>query len=221
VTPLQPPDSAPGIGSQDRSSAARSDAALAIEAPDAAISADAVSPATFAMMQPVPVPVPVPTPAPGSAPRHTIPGHPEIALLPKSMEAQLLEYLRSPVTAPRTFTMNRLRYPPDSHEMNDEGQEQTYLLGLLLLAFPSATIEIHGHSDRLESETYAGPKPYFDYPLSKLRADCVYRRIIHQGVSADRMRIEGHAATRPITTDQTSEGRQQNRRVEIVVKPRS
>jgi outer membrane protein OmpA-like peptidoglycan-associated protein len=104
--------------------------------------------------------------------------------------------------------------------MNDQGQEQTYLLGLLLLVFPNVTIEIHGHSDPSENETYSGPKPYLGYTLSKLRADCVYRRIIHQGVSADRMRIQGHAATRPITTGETNEGRQQNRRVEIVVKPR-
>ena len=132
------------------------------------------------------------------------------------MEAELLAFLKGSEPTPKTFTMTRLRYPKDSHEMNDEGQEETYLLGLLLLAFPHAQLEIHGHIDRSESEQYSGSKPFAGYTLSQLRADCVYRRVVHQGVAAGRLQIFGHAATRPLTDGQTAEDKQRNRRVELV-----
>jgi outer membrane protein OmpA-like peptidoglycan-associated protein len=161
-------------------------------------------------------PTAVETPVTPSGPL-SIPGHPELFLKAGSLEAELLAFLKGAEPTPKTFTMRRLRYPTDSHEMNDEGQEETYLLGLLLLAFPQAQLEIHGHIDRSESEQYSGPKPFAGYTLSQLRADCVYRRVIHQGVAAGRLRIFGHGATRPLTDGQTAEDRQRNRRVEIVV----
>lgn len=139
---------------------------------------------------------------------------------PGTMEAELLEFLRRP--GPRgthVFVMDRLRYPAASHEMNAEGKEQVFLLAKILLAHPSVHIEIRGHSDGIESETYTGPDPVPGYSLSQLRANCVLRRLQGLRVPSGRMRIRGMAATEPVADDQSPEGRQHNRRVDIVVLP--
>lgn len=145
----------------------------------------------------------------------------ELALQPGSMEEELVDFLKRPdAQSPRTFTMDRLHYPTQSHEVPAAGKEQVYLLAQILHAYPNAQIEIRGHNDGTESEVYTGPKPYRDYTLSQLRADCVFRRLQNQNVPAARMRIKGMASTRPVTEDRTEEGRQRNRRVEIVVTKR-
>jgi len=140
------------------------------------------------------------------------------------MEAALLEFLKSPVSTgplPRSFTMERLKYPENSHEMNDDGKEQVYFLAQILLAHPSLQIEIRGHNDGTESEVYSGPNARRGYSLSQLRADCVLQRLIFLKVPAARMRIKGMGATEPAAGAEaggrTSEGRQRNRRVEILV----
>jgi len=142
------------------------------------------------------------------------------ALQPDTMEADLLELLRRPgLRAPHTFTMDRLRYPSASHEVNSDGKEQIFLVAQILRTYPSVRIEIRGHSDGTESEIYAGPKPIPGYSLSQLRANCVMMRLQGLKVPVNRMRIRGQGATQPVADDRTAEGRQQNRRVEIVVLP--
>lgn len=141
-----------------------------------------------------------------------------LELQPNTMEAELLEFLMRPGSrAPHLFTMDRLRYPAVSHEVNPEGKEQIYLIAKILLAHPRVHIEIRGHNDGTESELYTGPNPRPPYTLSQLRADCVLRRLAGLKVPGSRMRLRGMASTQPIADDRTQEGRQLNRRVEIVV----
>ncbi|MBL9008220.1 MAG: OmpA family protein [Myxococcales bacterium] len=137
-----------------------------------------------------------------------------------TMESELLSFLRRP--GPRTshiFTMDRLKYPPHSHEVNEEGKEQIFLLAKILLAYPSVRIEIRGHKDGTESELYTGPDPLPGYSLSQLRANCVLRRLQGMNVPAERMRIRGLGSTQAVAENRSAEERQHNRRVEIVVLP--
>ncbi len=136
---------------------------------------------------------------------------------PLAFEAALSAFLAKPGELPRTFTMDRLRYPANSHEMNAEGKDQVYELSRILAEHPTVHIEIRGHNDSTEDETYTGPNPYQNYSLSKLRANCVLLRLHHLNVSSDRMQLRGMAASMPVASDTTPEGRQANRRVEVVV----
>jgi outer membrane protein OmpA-like peptidoglycan-associated protein len=141
-------------------------------------------------------------------------------LQPGTMESEILSFLRRPgPRAPRTFTMDRLRYPPHSHEVGAEGKEQILLLSKILLAHPSVRIEIRGHTDGTESEQYTGPNPLPGYSLSQLRANCVLQRLQGLKVPIERMRLRGLGSTQPVAEDRSVEGRQHNRRVEIVVLP--
>ena len=136
------------------------------------------------------------------------------------MEAELLEFLQRPgAQAPHMFTMDRLKYPTASHEVNPEGKEQIYLIAKILQAYPSVRIEIRGHNDGTESEDYHGPNPVPGYTLSQLRADCVLKRLVGLRIPSSRMRLRGLASTEPLADDRTEQGRQLNRRVEIIVLP--
>ncbi|MEZ4460145.1 MAG: OmpA family protein [bacterium] len=54
--------------------------------------------------------------------------------------------------------------------------------------------------------------------LSQRRADAVMKYLIGQGVSPDRLRAQGFGPDRPIADNDTPEGREQNRRVEFIIK---
>lgn len=75
---------------------------------------------------------------------------------------------------------------------------------------PKLKIEISGHTDN---------KGAFEYnkKLSKDRAKTVIDYLIEKGIDADRLTFEGYAFEKPISTNDTDEGRQLNRRVEFKV----
>jgi outer membrane protein OmpA-like peptidoglycan-associated protein len=73
-------------------------------------------------------------------------------------------------------------------------------------------IVIEGHTDSTGSEET-------NRELSLKRATAVRDELIAQGVSSDRVSVEGFGASRPIADNSTQAGRANNRRVEIVIEP--
>jgi OOP family OmpA-OmpF porin len=71
-------------------------------------------------------------------------------------------------------------------------------------------VRIAGHTDNIGSEEY-------NQRLSEARAKAVYEYLISRGISADRLSYIGYGESRPIDTNETSEGRQNNRRVELEI----
>ncbi|MCC6931900.1 MAG: OmpA family protein [Deltaproteobacteria bacterium] len=74
-----------------------------------------------------------------------------------------------------------------------------------------AVVEIHGHSDDMGDSDK-------NQKLSEARAQTVATFLTEHGISSHVIKIIPHGATQPITTNKTPEGRQQNRRVEIVLR---
>ncbi|MBJ59376.1 MAG: hypothetical protein CMP64_02165 [Flavobacteriales bacterium] len=72
-------------------------------------------------------------------------------------------------------------------------------------------VEIEGHTDNVGSESY-------NYKLSNNRAKAVYDYLINNGVSAKRMTFKGFGANKPITSNDTEEGRAINRRTAFKIK---
>lgn len=83
-------------------------------------------------------------------------------------------------------------------------------LASLLLKKPSWRLKISGHTDNQG-------KPQSNLILSKKRAEAVRDYIMSKGVSADRFKVEWFGQTRPIASNKTPEGRQKNRRVEMLI----
>jgi len=78
--------------------------------------------------------------------------------------------------------------------------------------YPETDVVVTGHTDSEGSETT-------NLTLSDQRADSVRRYLISKGVSPGRITSVGLGESRPLVTNSTAEGRQQNRRVEIELRP--
>jgi len=78
-------------------------------------------------------------------------------------------------------------------------------------ANPSAHLTVEGHTDSTGSDSY-------NYDLSQRRAQSVVNHLSSSGVTASRMSAVGKGASNPVASNDTSEGRRQNRRVEVIAK---
>jgi outer membrane protein OmpA-like peptidoglycan-associated protein len=75
---------------------------------------------------------------------------------------------------------------------------------------PMRNLLIEGHTDN------TGPED-FNMKLSQQRADAVRDQLVSRGVAADRITTKGYGPKYPVVSNDTASGRQQNRRVEVVV----
>ncbi|MAB65537.1 MAG: hypothetical protein CL662_01735 [Bacteroidetes bacterium] len=69
-------------------------------------------------------------------------------------------------------------------------------------------LSIEGHTDNRGNNEY-------NLELSRLRAEAVKQYLVNGGISASRINAVGYGETRPITTNETANGRLKNRRVEL------
>jgi outer membrane protein OmpA-like peptidoglycan-associated protein len=70
-------------------------------------------------------------------------------------------------------------------------------------------VEVAGHTCSIGTEEY-------NLGLSLRRAEAVRNYLVSKGVSADRLTVRGYGESRPVASNDTREGRAQNRRVELV-----
>ena len=82
----------------------------------------------------------------------------------------------------------------------------------VLNRFNRTLIDVYGHTDNTGSDA-------FNQSLSQQRAQSVASFLARRGVRGDRMIVSGFGESRPIATNATPQGREQNRRVEIRIVP--
>lgn len=82
----------------------------------------------------------------------------------------------------------------------------------ILAKYPRTIVTITGNTDSRGSDE-------LNDRLAKERAQAVAEELIANGVTPERILTFGAGASNPVATNATPEGRQQNRRVDIVVKP--
>jgi outer membrane protein OmpA-like peptidoglycan-associated protein len=80
----------------------------------------------------------------------------------------------------------------------------------IVLAYPGLRLEVEGHTDSV------GPADY-NQDLSERRANSVRAFLIEQGISSAAIAARGYGKMQPVATNGTATGRQQNRRVELIV----
>lgn len=111
------------------------------------------------------------------------------------------------VTLPSNVT-----FAHDSAELTPQARNTLMDVGRTLRDNPQTTVRVIGHTD-------STGRPDYNVDLSLRRADAVMRQLIAQGMPRDRIEALGAGQTRPIATNDTADGRAQNRRVEIEVSP--
>jgi len=80
----------------------------------------------------------------------------------------------------------------------------------IILAYPSLKLEVEGHTDSVGTDEY-------NMQLSENRANSVRDYLVQQGINTSSIAARGFGKSQPVTTNDTAVGRQQNRRVELVV----
>ena len=100
-----------------------------------------------------------------------------------------------------TYDFDSIRPPEYAYPFMDK-------LVVLLKEKQNLHLILEGHSDSIGSEEY-------NYWLSGARAAAMKSYIVSRGIQADRIRVHAHGNKRPITLDQSAEGRRANRRVDF------
>ena len=106
--------------------------------------------------------------------------------------------------------MSDVLFDTGSSTLKSGAREKLAKISGILLAHPGLTLQIEGHTDSVGSDE-------FNQQLSERRADSVRDFLAEQGVSPSAISARGFGKTQPFASNDTSEGRQRNRRVELVV----
>ncbi len=101
-------------------------------------------------------------------------------------------------------------FPLNSSYLTDQAKEELDKLVALLEEYPGASLIVDGHTDATGTEEY-------NQWLSEKRAESVKKYAVSKGLAENRISTHGYGQTKPIAANNTKEGRQQNRRVEVTI----
>ncbi len=107
---------------------------------------------------------------------------------------------------------NDILFATDSDVVGPALQSDLAALARNLMDYPNSTIEVVGHTDNVGDAAY-------NLSLSRRRAAAVAAILIANGVPASRIVTVGRGEDQPIASNLSAAGRQQNRRVEIIIRP--
>lgn len=105
-----------------------------------------------------------------------------------------------------------LLFATDSAVVSGGSQSELRIVANSLNSYPDTTVNVIGHTDSTGDASY-------NQNLSQQRAQAVSSVLIGGGVSSGRIRSIGAGENQPVASNQTSSGRQANRRVEIIITP--
>lgn len=100
----------------------------------------------------------------------------------------------------------------DTNKSDVKGTSATTLdkLAGIFKEYPKSVILVEGHTDS------AGPEDY-NWNLSQQRAESVTNYLVGKGISGGRFTTKWYGETQPRATNETSEGKAKNRRVELAI----
>jgi outer membrane protein OmpA-like peptidoglycan-associated protein len=133
----------------------------------------------------------------------------------QELRARLLQQLNTILSTRDTArgliaNMSDVLFKTGSFELLPGARERLAKVSGIVLAYPSLHLQIEGHTDSVGTDEY-------NQALSEKRAGAVRDYLVQQGIAADSIEAKGFGKTQPIASNDTPEGRQQNRRVELVL----
>ncbi len=103
-------------------------------------------------------------------------------------------------------------FATNSTTVSGASQSDLFTLASSINRYPNSTVNVVGHTDSVGDAS-------FNFDLSQRRAQAVTSVLINAGVAPQRLRSIGRGEDAPVATNNTAQGRQQNRRVEIIITP--
>jgi outer membrane protein OmpA-like peptidoglycan-associated protein len=131
------------------------------------------------------------------------------------LRAQLLAQLNSILQTRDSargliVNMSDVLFDTGSYTLKPGAREKLAKISGIVLAHPGLSLQIEGHTDSVGGDE-------FNQQLSERRADSVRDFLAENGVPGTSITARGFGKTQPVASNDTAEGRQRNRRVEIVV----
>jgi len=131
------------------------------------------------------------------------------------MRARLLQQLNAILVTRDTArgliaTMPDVLFETNQFSLKPAARESLAKLAGILLAYPDLRLEVDGHTDSVGSDAY-------NQQLSEKRAAAVRDYLVQQDLPMSSATVLGFGKTQPLASNATAVGRQQNRRVELVV----
>lgn len=116
----------------------------------------------------------------------------------------------NPIEVGETIVLNNIFFEFNSYELKNESILELDKVVDLLKKNPRVKILISGHTDNIGTQEY-------NKKLSEKRAEAVANYLKSKTIDASRLKVIGYGDTRPISTNETEEGRASNRRTEITI----
>jgi len=107
-------------------------------------------------------------------------------------------------------SMSDVLFKTGSFELLPGARERLAKVSGIVLAHPGLHLEVEGHTDSVGGDEY-------NQTLSERRAGAVRDYLVQQGIPDGTIVSRGFGKTKPVASNDTAEGRQQNRRVELVI----
>lgn len=115
-----------------------------------------------------------------------------------------------PIKTGSTVVLKNIFFESNSYVLKSSSIAEIEILIALLHQHPALKIQINGHTDNIGNDVN-------NQLLSENRAKAVYNYLLQLGIVATRISYKGYGETRPIASNDTEEGRAQNRRTEFTV----
>jgi len=107
-------------------------------------------------------------------------------------------------------TLGNVLFSTGGSALNEGGSDSLNRLVVFLDQYPERTASIEGYTDSTGNAEN-------NQALSRRRADAVMSYLIGQGVRSDRLTASGRGDSSPVASNDSASGRQQNRRVEVII----
>jgi outer membrane protein OmpA-like peptidoglycan-associated protein len=107
-------------------------------------------------------------------------------------------------------SMSDVLFDTGKYTLKPGAREKLAKVAGILLAYPSLNIEVGGYTDNVGGDA-------MNQTLSENRADSVRDYLLQEGVATNSVSAKGYGNTLPVASNDNSAGRQQNRRVELLV----
>lgn len=127
-----------------------------------------------------------------------------------ALEQELADLKQKQTDRGTVFTLSDVLFATGQADLRAGSRANIDRLAQRLNQEPERKIIIEGHTDT--TGTVA-----INEALSQRRADAVRQHLINAGVSSDRINAFGKGQDYPVASNNTAEGRQQNRRVEVIL----
>ena len=113
-------------------------------------------------------------------------------------------------TKPLGSPLDRVLFHTGTSRLLPDSQEQLDITAAILKAYPAVKLKLGGYTDSRGDAA-------MNLKLSGERAASIKAKLESMGVAADRLEAEGYGAQHPLASNDTPDGRQQNRRVDVRV----